>query len=174
MASPVKINVSCPCCSSCRGLHMGPVSVVCICAYGLLSPMFFVVSETCLRLQLHYKQSVGLCLAFLCVCWKTAEGAFFFFFFLLPTFSLGSGHRMGPFITHPCIIPLVGSSKNIWRRWISGGAAKFKTISSYSDLNYAKYKALFWDSWWPIICLHLDAINPFNWMEFPLQFSSRK
>lgn len=74
---------------------MGPVSVVCICAYGLLSPMFFDVSETCLRLQLHYKQSVGLCLAFLCVCWKTAEGAFFFFFFSSQHFPWGVGTEWG-------------------------------------------------------------------------------
>lgn len=61
-------------------------------------PMFSDVSETyqiILRSQPHYKQSVCLCLASLCI-WSEQQRVGFFFFSFLLVFALGSGCRKAP------------------------------------------------------------------------------
>lgn len=87
-------------------------------------PMFSDVSEAYLRSLPCYKQSVCLCLASLCIWSEQQRVLFFFSSQYLPW---GVGAEKHHFVTRLCVV-LVRGSKNIWRRWISGGIAALKTI----------------------------------------------
>lgn len=152
---------------------MQPVSAVCICAYGLSSPMFSDVSETYLRPQPHYRQSVGLCFF---------QQRMVLFWFFSPSICPGEWPRnVTRFLLVYVFFLQLGVSRTSEDDCFPEGVAKFKTIQfpfrlELYHLKYAKYEEskthddplfagaqvqlTFFSTQWSFHCSFLLGTNP--------------